>query len=285
MNVGSAGPLVCMGLDALSGRKGIGIDRGGQWLAWKSVQLACLGAVFGLLMGWLRWDPEYAAVLRRFASRITWGIAEFVFSVALLAAYAAWLTARPQANFAGRCGRSFLALLAATNLLYHFPPLFTLIANGVAGRNQPAIVDSPAFRKLIATSEVLSLTAHFALASVAVAGVMLLVFGWRQSVVHPDDSRTVTCGGRIALTATLAQIPVGFWLLLSVPSHAQRQLLGGDPIVSAFFVASMVAVFSLLHHLAAVSFGDTSRPALRRAVITLLLVVIGMTAVLQRFNQ
>jgi hypothetical protein len=275
----------------------------GRWLAWKSFQLALAGALFGLAIGWLRWDAEYSSVLQRFSARIQWGIAEFAFSVLLMGGYAAWLSARPRTTAIGRWTRSFLSLMATTNLLYHFPPLFALIAQAVAGRIDRVTVDSATFRRLISEGEVLALTAHFALASVAVSGVALIAFAWRQQaggqpavgstggLTPPrspgdDDSHLVAVwGGRIALGSSLLQIPVGVWLLLASPAASQQRLLGGDLAASALLVVSLVATLSLLHLLAAIACGDTSRRGLLRTIQVMAVVILMMSGVLQRLNQ
>jgi hypothetical protein len=284
MNVASAGPLVCIWLDYLPTRNPSAASAG-KWLAWKSFQLAILGALLGLIIGWLRWDAEFSAVLQRFSSRITWGVAEFIFSVALLACYAAWLSARPQTTSAKRFGRSLLSILSATNLLYHFPTLFTLIAKAHAGRIEATgRIDSAAFRRLIGESDVLAMTAHFGLASIAVSGVALVVFAWYRGD-QAESERVAVWGARTALASTVLQIPVGTWLLLAVPRIPQQRLMGGDWVGSSLFILSMAGVLALLHLLAAVAFGNVTRQSMLRAIQGMLLVVVLMTGVLQRLNQ
>ena len=285
MNVASAGPLVCIWLDYLAAWHPIAASAG-KWLGWKSFQLAILGALLGLAIGWLRWDSEFSSVLQRFSSRVTWGIAEFLFSVALLACYAACLSAWPQTMAAKRFGRSLLSILSATNLLYHFPTLFTLIAKAHAGRiGMTGKIDSAAFRRLIAESDVLAMTAHFGLASIAVSGVALIAFVWMQRSEEIQNESVAVWGARIALASTVLQIPVGTWLLLVVPRIPQQRLMGGDLVGSALFILSMAGVLALLHWLAAVAFGNITRQSMARAIHGTLLVVVLMTGVLQRLNQ
>jgi hypothetical protein len=243
-----------------------------------------IGVVFGLVIGWLKWDAEYARVLEHFSSRIHWGIVEFVFSLVLMAVYAAWLSARPSAGIVVLSVRSLLALLAATNLLYHFPPLFTLIANVSAGRIESQTVDSAMFRRLIATSEVFALTTHFFIASFAITGTLLIAFVWRRP--HEESNQRVAVwGARIALGSTLLQIPIGLWLFMSLPARNYQRLMGGELPGSILFVLSMLAALSLLHYLSAISFGERSPRVMLRAILLMLLVVVAMTGVLQRLNQ
>src|SRR5688572_28720959 len=110
MNVASAGPLACIWLDWKASKQNVAAERAGQWLAWKSFQLALAGAIVRLTIGWLRWNPEFVAMLQRFSSRITCRVAEFAFSVVLLAGYAAWFSVRPRATVTGRWVRSILAI-------------------------------------------------------------------------------------------------------------------------------------------------------------------------------
>src|SRR5688572_17754039 len=102
MNVASAGPLVCVWLDGIAAGNSAEGERVGKWLAWKSVELAIVGAAAGVLMGWLKWDSNYAAVLGQFESRLRWGVSEFIFSLALMVGYGMWWGAKPRANRAAR---------------------------------------------------------------------------------------------------------------------------------------------------------------------------------------
>jgi hypothetical protein len=282
MNVASAGPLVCVWLDGIAAQNSAEAERVGKWLAWKSVQLAIVGAAAGLMMGWLKWDSNYVAVLGQFKSRLWWGVAEFLFSLTLMVGYGMWWGAKPRANRAARWVRSGIALLAATNLLYHFPTLFTLIASAQAGRLENVTVDSAMFRKLIASGEVPAVTSHFAMASFALTGTALIHFAWTASRTADVQTRAGIWGARIALGSTLLQIPIGLWLVTAIPGNAQQRLMGGDWIGSGLLVGSLLAMLSLLHQLSAVAFGDTSRRQLLRANLTMLAVVTMMSGVLQR---
>lgn len=293
MNVASAGPLLCLWLDHAAGTDPIARNQA-CWLAKRSWQLALVGAVLGLVFGFLHWNPEYAAVLGNFRRRIHWGAAEFLFSVALVAGYARWLAGTPEPTRAARWTRSLVAFLAATNLLYHFPTLFSLIAGMSSGRIAAKPVDSATFRQLVANHEVWALTAHFLLASIAVSAALVLGRIARDHPLAPgnDDApdreigpQVATRVGRVALVATLGQIPVGLWLIAAIPAHSQQRILGGDLVTSALFVTSMAASMSLLHQLGAVSFGENALPTVRKLVLLLLAIVLAMSGVLYRLNH
>lgn len=285
MNVAAAGPLVCIWLDSRAARQSVDARRAACFLAWNALQLSVSGAVFGLVIGWLRWiewGHLYVAGLRLFESRLRWGVAEFLFSVALIAGYSLWITRRPQVGMAERWVRSFVALLSSTNLLYHFPPLFALIgraSNG--GEYELTKVDSAMFRKLIMGGEIPAISLHFFLASFAAAGALLMYLNWRTAKIEGKNWDRGAWGGRIALVASLLQIPVGIWLIMTLPAEAQHRLMGGDLLLSSLFILSLVLVMVLLHQLASVAFGDNSRRALGRAMLTMLAVIVVMTAVLR----
>lgn len=285
MNVAAAGPLLCVWLDRGVAGEIQASGEAARWLARKSWQLALLGALLGLIYGWLRWNPEYAEVIGHFRRRIHWGGAEFLFSLGLVYGYERWLVHAPTASGIARGMRSLVALLAATNLLYHFPTLFSLIAGMSAGRFESRPVDSATFRKLIVNQEVWALTCHFLCASIAVSAAALL---WRASRLPGPSNSDAAVSVRLAragLVATLGQIPIGLWLISAIPADRQQRLMGGDLITSALFVLSMVASFSLLHLLGAVSFGDTSTATIRRLNLLLTAVVVGMAGVLYRLNH
>jgi hypothetical protein len=89
-------------------------------------------------------------------------------------------------------------------------------------------------------------------------------------------------GARLALAATVVQIPVGLWMIGAMGAIPQRRLMGADPVATMLLIGALLTVFWLLHALAAVSFGETSRQAARRVVLAMVLVVVLMTGVLQR---
>jgi len=284
MNVAAAGPLVCIWLDGKSSRSDAAATAQ-QYLARWAWRLILVGAVSGLALGWLAWDAEYAAQLRRFSARITWGLAEFVFSAAILGSYAVWVTAQPRPGSATRWCRAILALAAATNLLYHFPPLFTLIANAAAKNADSSPVDSATFRRLLVSAEVLAMTTHFLLASLAVTGMTLMTLALRRGTDAAHGQRVAGWGSSLALAATALQFPSGLWLMLSLPAQKQQRLLGHDGIATSLFGVSVLVAFWLLHALAAVALGESTAKRIGQALGGMLVVIVCMCAVLQRLNS
>ncbi|MGE0758619.1 MAG: hypothetical protein AB7F89_05800 [Pirellulaceae bacterium] len=286
MNLASAAPVLAVWLDRPRKSR---IDtlpdiRGAvSYLAQLAIGGLSGGALLGLLLGCFRWSDPYHAVLSQFTPRIYWGVWELLFSAVLLFVYAAWVRSRPQASRAGWLLRSLVALIATTNLLYHFPPLFSMIAGVAAGHLRlDSAIDSTAFRRLLADGAVLSVSVHFAVASFAVAGTALLL----RTRATGDDARATASagvwGGRVALAATLLQIPVGLWMVVALAPSVQQRLMGNDPVAASLLIAAVLAMFWLLHVLAAAAFGDTSATTRRQAFLALVTVVVLMVGVLER---
>jgi hypothetical protein len=298
MNVAAAGPLVCLWLHG-QGRRGeetaFAVGRQLAWLA--AVVLLAGGVVGGVLVAFAAADPDgrYLRALERFPPQsLIYAGGEAVFSLACLVVYAGmWDRWR---------GRPWLhglwAVLAATNLLYHFPPL--MVALGTLAVN-PQLVSEPVitrgvFRPLMVSPEILSQSVHFALASVAVAGltVMLLARRLRRSgenVAADVDSaidapteeagRLIRGGALIALTATATQLIVGTWVLVELPYRVRHALVGDDWLATGLFLLAIVGTFGLLNSLAIVGLGDTTDRSVQRCAVLLLSVVLLMAGVLQ----
>ena len=89
-------------------------------------------------------------------------------------------------------------------------------------------------------------------------------------------------GGKIALLATLTQIPVGLWVTLTLDRPVMLQLMGGDVLATAAFVLSLLMAFYLMHKLAKTALGKATPPDVVRAIVLMSLVIVLMTAVLKR---
>ncbi|MBK9278268.1 MAG: hypothetical protein JNN26_00805 [Candidatus Obscuribacter sp.] len=82
---------------------------------------------------------------------------------------------------------------------------------------------------------------HFLVASFAVAGMTLGIFGLYIARRDADFSKyMIVFGSKLYLGATLLQVPVGFWYLKSLPAGMAQRFMGGDTIGTAVFGASMV---------------------------------------------
>lgn len=283
MNVAAGGPILCVWLewrgDALARRVAAFLGRHG-------LLALVVGGVLGLAIGWLKWSPAYRDLWTGPLSyKLHWGAAELVFSLVLALVY--WLLVRGKGgnSIGSRIGRGSIALLHGTNLLYHFPPLFA-VAGKLYETEQTAgeTIRGAQFRHLAWSGEAPALTIHVVLASVAVAGVMLLglALHWMRHDEPPADiSKVAVWGSRWALGASLVQLPVGLWTLTVLPADSQSGLMGNQLLGTTLFIAAMLAVFWLLRELASVALGETTRPAMIRTMSAMLVVVGLMTAMQQ----
>lgn len=280
MNVAAGGPLLCIWLHRR--RAPAWSRQAAVALAWSSLHMLMAGIVIGLVLGGVAWGlgrRDYTETLAVFRSKVLWGIAELGCSLLWGWGYWAWLRYRPPQSALARFMNAGLAVLTATNLLYHFPPLMTLMSQVAGGQLQIAEhVDSAAYRKLVFTAPVMSQALHIWIASLAVTGVYL--FRVAQRLEDPHDANQT--GARLALAATLAQVGSGVWLLVAIPRDQQSQLLGGDSWSTLLLLASMIGTFFLLQLLAALAFGDKSKDLPGRIALVLAGIVLCMTAVLLR---
>ena len=212
MNISSAGPLLCIWIERYRKKDPETAFLLGQSLLRASIQYFFVGASVGLLMAGLLWiagNTEFFEVLAIFGSRVYWGISELVFYVVCV-----WLQlllwkkeGRKRAIL-----RGFLGVLAATNLLYHFPPLFTAMAEYARTDYEAAHrLTSAEYRELIFTARIMSISCHFWLASIAVTGAWIM-FKYRKS----DTPWPVQMGARFALLTTAFQMLVGLWVVVSL---------------------------------------------------------------------
>jgi hypothetical protein len=235
------------------------------------------------VVGFVDRSREFAAVIGRFpASAIVNFAGEIVFSLACLSIYAAmWNRWRDRPWL-----HSLLAVLAATNLLYHFPSLMTVISE-LAERpeiSSEAVISRPVLRALMMRPEVLSQSLHFVCASLAVAAVLTMAMAWRMhrgSRLDSEAQLLVAAGARIALVASLVQILVGMWLLYALPPNLRGILMGDFWPATALFLAAILATLGMLHSLATTALGEVSDRNVRRCFVLMLGVVLLMTSALQ----
>ena len=125
-----------------------------------------------------------------------------------------------------------LALLAATNLLYHFPPLLTIMTMSAGGEIELAgEVDAATFRQLFSTPNVLAHTLHFWLASVAVSGVVVFWLARRLA----DRNRIMSLGPALRFSPAhcSCQVDCGYFSLLL------RNLNRGSSEVTVWFAVCL----------------------------------------------
>ena len=181
----------------------------------------------------------------------------------------------------GVIGKTALLLFASTNLLYHFPPLF-LIAGKLADGNEASTepVKGKLFVQEMLSGEIPALWVHFTFASVAMAGIMLLGLALRMGRrgAPPEDTQRVAIwGGYWGLVPSLLQLPVGLWVMSTLPTGFQSRIMGSSGSATVFFLAGIVAALWLLRELVSIAMGETARSNLIRAMSAMVVVVVLMS--------
>jgi hypothetical protein len=290
MNVASAGPLLCLWL-GVRGRRGDEASWAvGKRLAVFSILALLIGVVTGLLLGIVDWfdrSREFSVAIGRFpANAVANFVGEIVFSLACLSIYAAmWNRWRDRQWLHG-----MFAVLAATNLLYHFPPLMAVIGELAThpGISAEEVITRPVLRSLMLRPEVLSQALHFVFASVAVTGVSMMVMAWRMyrgTRLGSEARLLVKAGARISLVASLAQILIGMWLLFALPPNLRGVLMGDSWPATALFLTAIVVTLGMLHTLATTALGEVTDRNVRRCFVLILSVVLLMTSALRYAQQ
>ncbi|MDG2385526.1 MAG: hypothetical protein P8N76_27905 [Pirellulaceae bacterium] len=288
VNIASAAPLFCIYLERqVENRAALYL---GRRLAIASIITLISGIIVGLLLGFLSWgfsDGQFVSILPRFTWKISWGIAEIFFSLACMAIYIRMWDRSAVHRKSVFLHRS-LAILASTNLLYHFPSLFGAMT--YVARNHARFGDSIStgeFRRIAYSNDVLPMTVHFLFASIAVTGVYVMC----QTLGNNADQAGTTLSernrirqgsARIALAATLFQIIVGTWLLVKTEPLQQNRLLGDNLFATSSLGTSVLLTFVLCHFLATASFGEDAPENVRRSAYVIVIVVVLMTAALRQ---
>jgi len=296
VNVAAAGPLFCVALEWRGMRRGDSdIMAIARRFAVLSLSGFAVGVFFGAVLLAILWyvEPSYWAAIRRVPEHRWWFfIGEIVFYLVCMVAYV-WLwnrvvgthviASRPR----GRLWHPLLAIMAATNVLYHFPPFFTMIS---LMKTRPELAKATLDRSLYVTlfthAETLSRVAHHWLSSITTAGVALMLLASpRHRELQPEAEQrssdwSATFAARVALLATALQLPTGLWLLFASPAQAQSQLLGGQISTTLLFATAIFAMVLLLQSLATAALGDSSRSTAVKSAALLLVVLLLMSYVL-----
>ncbi|MBX3411235.1 MAG: hypothetical protein KF708_00855 [Pirellulales bacterium] len=281
IDVAIAAPFVCLWLEWRATKHGDALaDAVGRRLARDAALALVVGSLLGaasLALLWWSLGSEYGASLARVPTRRYWFAAgEWLFSLACLTAYAVLWDRLASRRWLHRA----MAFVGGTNLAYHFPVLFAIVSTVTAdARGSAAPIE---FRQMIVVPQVLAHVAHDVLASFVVTGAYLILLSGplaRRAARSEDSSRIATWGGRLALPAALAQFPVGIWLWTTLPAASSGALLLGDLGATIAFGVAVVGAIGLLHHLATVALGDSSRrQALAAAAATVIVVLAMVTA-------
>lgn len=280
--VGLAGsiPLVCIWLEWREYRRDDPLaGRLGRKLARVSMHWLSLGIVLGLVNVLLSWRHEGSGYFTAWEfiprGRFEFGVAELAFYYACMVLYV-WSWGR----FRWHGWHRLVALLAATDLLYHFPPLFAAITALTA---RPEL-RGQRFVALLADPEILTRTIHFCLASLAVSAVYA---AWRlENLRDPEptlaDALRIKRGAaRLALAAGCLQLPVGFVLVVLLPDQERGQLLGGSWLAGCLMASALAVALGLLHHLSAIALAGGQPGEVRRSALLLALTFLLMVAVRQ----
>jgi hypothetical protein len=285
----SAGPVIGAWLSWQEGRDDTIAGHAGRWLIRVSLLAFLLGALSGAVVGWLlveHFERHYLAAAQRLPSKLWWGGCELAFYALCLGLCLVWWKSGSAQRPWQRAGRAVLLLAAGTNLLYHFPPLFTVIQQvATAGDSDRGTIDAAAFRALAFRRDVLSATLHFWGASFAVTGVGMMTYGMRSGAVAKQNVRVARWGAGIALAATLLQLPLGVWVLVEMPPAVQQSLLGQDGVATTMLVGSIIAAVALMHQLAAALLANAERKFVLRSLVLTVLTVLMMTGTLHRANE
>lgn len=287
VNLAAAGPIVAPLVEWRGTRRGrAAYGAAVLGLAKWSVGAAVIGFGLGLLAlaALTIWQPgsdsQYFAAIRQVTPSRWWFTAgEIFFYFACMAVYV--LLWRRMMRF--RAAHRALAVAAGTNLLYHFPALFTMLAILV---ERPELhgqtLDRALYLKLLLDPETLSHVLHVWLASFAVAGLALAWIAERlgRRDGEADAAAAATLGGRISLAATMLQVPVGVWVILTLPEGQQQRTMGDDWVCTGMFGASVALALALMHQLAMLSLGDVTKVRIRCAALLMAAVVLLMTATL-----
>ena len=283
MNIAAAGPWLCILCEWQEARGNQAAGKAGRHLAMLACTLLVMGVVPGLALGWMLWDRGLSGALARVPSRFTFALWELLFSALLMGGHVVWWRRNPAPTRRLRRLRCLLPFLAGGNSLYHFPLLLVILAQASRGQLQYIGILDPHFRELLLQGAIASRIGHFVLAAIAASGLAYAWCGLRCQPT-PGASQLVTIGGRVALIATLLQVPVGLWVLFVLPHNSWDRLTGGDLAGSLFLWISLLASVWLLHTLTTLALHDTSPKTLHTAIWAMAIVIILMTGTLRRMS-
>jgi hypothetical protein len=268
---GSAAPLVVLALDLrAAGDADSDAAKLAQRLGRQSIHAMLVGGALGLValaLLWQRGAAGWFSVWGQIPTRRLWFTAvEFFVSLAAMAFYLA-LWRQSWQHRSGRrwrlagLVRRMLTVIASTNLVYHFPLLFIVVAEAQTRPElRGASLGSAAFGRLFLDGEVLARIAHFVLLGLLATGLWLL---WTS--IRPPRAGLQTAaplanryGVRVSLAAAGMLLPSGLALLLLVSTFERDALLGGSGLATGYFGVAVCAGVVLLQRLAGVSH-DTRR--------------------------
>ncbi|PHS05514.1 MAG: hypothetical protein COA78_15195 [Blastopirellula sp.] len=283
MNLASVGPLVAIWLDRRDGKQLDEISGDlGKKLLWWSLAAFLVGMTLGVAQGfilYLQADENFFRVLARvWDTKIFFGFWELAFYAVCLFGYIAWWQWGKRQSIWAIVVTRLLAILAATNLLYHFPMLFSIIrmiANSADKSTET--IHAKEFLLYMAEGGVGWLSIHFTLASIAVTGLFVSLLCLRYFKENESSPVVIGRGALISLFASVTQIPVGLAFLLSISKAEQSALMGGNILASVTFFVALLSALWLMHLTSSVAFFDREKKQVFKTCGVLVFTVLTMT--------
>jgi len=300
VNLAASGPLVSLWFEWKVGRGDKTAAPAGAALSGYSLLALIVGGILGLGLAALVWNDLFHDAMHALSRRVYFGVWELLFSLILMIGHYLWWRYRPEAKPVARITRGFIALLAGTNLIYHFPFLFIVAAQRVAAKAGPEVMTSADFRAAMAEPVVLATALHFILASFAVCGMFLMAWGTfrlpqrlltnstdsdKKESVETEAFRLTRWGAWLALIPTALQLVAGMLLVMQLPENRQQRLIGDDLVATALFAISLFASFGLMHLLASIAMGNKKPRMVKSAWAVLVLIIVLMCGVLRLINH
>jgi hypothetical protein len=275
----AAAPMAAAWLHCRAARGDSQARHTGLWLVgWSLVSLA-LALVTGLLLGLLNYlgEENYSQLVIALRAKLEWGLAELAFSAILVYLFWKWWQRTPDLPRGKSMLRCSLAVLAGTNLLYHFPLLFAVLDQI---RSNPELVENAItasiFRQLIVVPAVYTKALHVILAGVVLCCLAVMCAGEEE---QQESSRLTTVAARVMLATLLLQLLIGIWMLMVMPAD-QRELLIGMGGVAPWLLALAVLLFVVVNQvLIPVAGGEKSGNRPRWLVGITLLLFLVMSAI------
>ena len=112
---------------------------------------------------------------------------------------------------------------------------------------------------------------HFVVASVATGGLFLAILAlFQQKRGENGAAKRLSTGMKWFTYATVVEIGTGIPFLFSLPKNVQQMFIGGDPLHTALFLASLVAAYYCIYY----GIKERVWPATASMAATVLLMVL-----------
>lgn len=268
----AAGPLLVAGFRVSRRMRTEGDDALRRVTLW-SVSAMAIGLIVGLLSLGLVWHlptTGYQAAAVRFpAGAYQMLAAEWCFTAFLYGLYlATWrqLAKRPLLH-------GFIALVAATNLLYHFPTIMIVLG---ALAEDPALaaeeeIARPVVLRLMLSPALLAKATHYWALCLLVSATAIVVAAARSSAAN-----LVRAGAIAGLAGTVAIVFSGVAALLQIDTSTQRALIGGDLLATTALGIAVASALGIGNTLLSLAIDATNPTGVRRVVGLLVLAVAAM---------